>query len=77
MISTEYEIPPSGNAVQIRWDGRVAGLLFGLGAVVPMKAWETLAFALGWSRSWETPPIPGTEFDPAARLEDTVTAWDS
>ena len=46
-------------------------------AVVPMKAGETLAFALGWSRSWETPPIPDAEFDPAARLEDTVAAWDS
>ena len=46
-------------------------------AVVHMKAGETLAFALGWSRSWETTPIPDAEFDPAARLEDTVAAWDS
>jgi GH15 family glucan-1,4-alpha-glucosidase len=46
-------------------------------AVVPMKAGETLAFALGWSRAWEAPPAPDAEFTPAARLDDTVAAWDS
>ena len=46
-------------------------------AVIPLKAGETLSFALGWSRSWETPPVPDVDFAPAARLEDTVAAWDS
>ena len=46
-------------------------------AVIPMRAGETLDFALGWSRSWEASPVRDIEFASAARLEDTVAAWDS
>ena len=42
-----------------------------------MNAGETLDFALGWSRAWETSPIPDGHLAPTARLEDTVAAWDS
>jgi alpha,alpha-trehalase len=47
------------------------------GAVVAMQAGETLDFTLGWSRAWEAPPVPGDDLAPAARLDDTVAAWDS
>jgi len=46
-------------------------------AVFSLSAGETLDFALGWSRAWEASPVLGTEFASAARLQDTVDAWDS
>ena len=46
-------------------------------AVLPMKAGESVGFALGWSRAWEEPPVPDAGLAPAARLDDTVAAWDS
>jgi len=46
-------------------------------AAVSMKAGETLDFALGWSRAWEASPVLDAGFAAAARLEDTVAAWDS
>jgi len=46
-------------------------------AVFSLSAGESLDFALGWSRAWEASPVLDTEFASAARLQDTVDAWDS
>ena len=46
-------------------------------AAVSLKAGETLDFALGWSRAWEASPVLDADLALAARLADTVAAWDS